>query len=80
MNVFPTLHEIAGSMENNFSQWALRRIADINSAPPDAANPAATAEEEKKLNDRMLKFKEKMAFVQKLQAMPQRKRVSFQKK
>lgn len=80
MNVFPTLHEIAGSMENNFLQWAQRRIADINSAPADVGDPSARAEEEKKLQDRMEKFKDKMAFVLKLQGLPQRKRVSFQKK
>jgi hypothetical protein len=82
VNVFPTLHEIAGAMENNFLQWARRRQDELTAPPTGGAahNTAARAEEEKKLLERMQKFKDKMNFVVTLQGMPQRKRISFQKK
>lgn len=76
-NVFPTLHEIAGTMEANFQQWAQRRLTEIRDG---SAADAAKSEETAKLLDRMQKFKDKMSFVTTLQSMPQRKRISFQKK
>ena len=76
MNILPTLHEIGGNMANNFNQWGLKRLAEL--APKDGSSQRP--EEAVKLEERLQKFKDRMNFVNVLQALPQRKRTSFLKK
>jgi flagellar motor component MotA len=91
VNVFPTLHEIGACMGSNYQHWGQRRVLELTSAASATATAAAPAtgaagaacgktEEVTKLEERLQKFKDKMAFVATLQGMPQRKRISFQKK
>jgi hypothetical protein len=85
VNVFPTLHEIGACMGSNYQHWGRRRVLELTEAASAAAPTAASTaggktEEVTKLEERLQKFKDKMAFVTTLQGMPQRKRISFQKK
>jgi hypothetical protein len=79
VNVFPTLHEIGACMGSNYQHWGQRRVLELTTAAPAGASGGKT-EEVTKLEERLQKFKDKMAFVATLQGMPQRKRISFQKK
>lgn len=62
-------------MANNFNEWGLRRLNELK--PPDGG---AKPEEAVKLEERLQKFKDRMAFVDSYKALPQRKRVSYLKK
>lgn len=75
VNILPTLHEIGANMSNNFNEWGLRRLRELQ--PKDGSTKP---EEATKLEERLQKFKDRMAFVNGLQALPQRKRTSFLKK
>lgn len=75
MNLLPTLHEIGANMGNNFNEWGLRRLRELE--PKDGS---AKPEEAAKLQERMQKFKDRMSFVNVLQNLPRRKRTSFLKK
>lgn len=63
-------------MANNFNEWGLRRLRELE--PKDGGS--TKVEEAIKLEERLKKFGDRMAFVNALKAMPQRKRVSFLKK
>ena len=75
VNILPSLNEIGANMANNFNEWGLRRLKEI--APKDGSGKT---EEATKLEERLQKFKDRMAFVNTLKALPQRKRTSFLKK
>ncbi len=75
VNILPTLNEIGANMGNNFNEWGLRRLREI--APKDGSGKT---EEATKLEERLQKFRDRMAFVNVLKALPQRKRTSFVKK
>jgi hypothetical protein len=61
-------------MMNNFLSWGERRRADILNGTGDGETKA---EECRKLDERMGKFKDKFLFVERIKEMPWRKRVSI---
>lgn len=76
VNVLPTLNEIGANMANNFNEWGLRRLRELEPKDGGSAKP----EEATKLEERLQKFRDRMAFVNTLKTLPQRKRTSFLKK
>lgn len=76
VNIFPTLHEVGANMAGNFNEWGQKRLRELQPADGSSAKP----EEAVKLEERLKKFADRMAFVNSLRAMPQRKRTSFLKK
>lgn len=75
VSILPTLNEIGANMGNNFNEWGLRRLREIE---PKDGQPKS--EEATKLEERLQKFKDRMSFVHVLKGLPQRKRTSFLKK
>lgn len=59
VNIFPTLNEIGYNMQNNFECWGDRRKLEIKSDP----NIKDKAEDLKKMDERIEKFKAKMSFL-----------------
>eukprot|EP00981_Chlorochromonas_danica_P011321 scaffold3873_cov177-Ochromonas_danica.AAC.1 len=74
VNIFPPLHEIGSNMLNNFKQWGDKRKMEIDS--DSSMDTAKKAEEARKLDDRIGKFTEKLAFTQQYKIMPFRRRGS----
>ena len=74
VNIFPPLHEIGTNLGNNFNSWGQRRLKEIT---PTDGSPRP--EEATKLEERLQRFKDRMAFTKVLEALPLRKRTSFLK-
>lgn len=74
VNIFPPLHEIGSNMLNNFKQWSDKRKMEIES--DSSMDVTKKAEETRKLDDRIGKFTEKLAFTQQYKIMPVRRRGS----
>lgn len=70
VNIFPPLHEIGQNMLNNYIGWGEKRRGEIMADDKIADK----AEECRKLDERLGKFREKLGFVQNLREMPLRKR------
>jgi hypothetical protein len=76
VNILPSLNEIGANMAENFNQWGQKRLREL--APKEGGS--AKPEEAVKLEERLKKWGDRMAFVNTLKALPQRKRTSFLKK
>ncbi len=70
VNVFPPLYEIGHNMSTNFLLWGERRKGEFMA--DTTLSPETQVEEVKKLDDRMNKFRDKMAFLNELRVMTRR--------
>jgi hypothetical protein len=70
INVFPPLYEIGQNMSANFMNWGDRRKHELTSDESMAADVKAV--EVQKVVDKMVKYKEKMNFLDAYQTLPRR--------
>ncbi|KAJ1434174.1 hypothetical protein B484DRAFT_446819 [Ochromonadaceae sp. CCMP2298] len=71
VSILPALHGIGANMQNNFQQWGEKRLGELMPEGTDAEHP----EEAVKLQERLGKFRDRMAFVLVLQAEPTRRKL-----
>lgn len=76
INILPPMHEWGTRLKENFDLWGEKKREEINSQR--AVIVYDRAEELRKLDERLAKFREKMAFVQGLKALPVRTPCSLQ--
>lgn len=74
VNIFPPLHEIGSNMENNFRKWGERRKTEIDK--DGGLDGMKKAEEQRKMDERMNKFSDKLAFTHVYKGMNVRRRHS----
>ena len=66
VKVFPPLYEIGSNMATNYASWGERRKMEFQADAKLTAD--ARAEECRKLDERIAKFREKLAFTEDLKA------------
>lgn len=69
VKIFPPLHEICSNMLNNHSSWGERRKMEIMN--DDGIQNKS--DECRKLDERMMKFKDSMSFLAALKDLPVRR-------
>jgi hypothetical protein len=75
VNLFPPLKETGDNMLGNYLQWGEKRKEEIRGTEEAVMTREKKEEEVKKLDERMVKFKEKMGFLNTL-VVPRRKNSS----